>query len=107
MNFILFLFNVRFILDVGHDTATEGEHDHVEGPEGVQDDSDLLRHVLQPGEVPRPRAARPLRHPEGDGRGRQRGKRRRKNSRTNSHRTFDHQKCLKCKSNHKNGEIFK
>ena len=28
-------------------------------------------------------------------------------SRKNSHRTFDHHKCLKCKSRHKNGEIIK
>ena len=30
-----------------------------------------------------------------------------KDSRTNSHQTFDHHKCLKCKSRHKNGEIIK
>ena len=28
-------------------------------------------------------------------------------SRTNSHRTFDHHKCLKCKSRHKNDELIK
>ena len=28
-------------------------------------------------------------------------------SKTISHRTFDHHKCLKCKSRHKNGEIIK
>ena len=30
-----------------------------------------------------------------------------KDSRTNFRRTFDHHKCLTCKSNHKNCEIFK
>ena len=57
---------ILLCLDVGHDPPAAGEHDHAEGPEGVQDDAHLLRHVLQPGEVSGPRAAGSLRNPARD-----------------------------------------
>ena len=60
--------------DAGHDQAVEQARHHLEGLEAVQDDPGLLWHLLQLGEIPRPRTERPVCHPEGDRRGWKRGK---------------------------------
>ena len=60
--------------DAGHDQAAEQARHHLEGLEAVQDDPGLLWHLLQLGEIPRPRTERPVCHPEGDRRGWKRGK---------------------------------
>ena len=65
--------NLIFWSDVGYDSSPNEQPDHVEGLEEVQDDTDLLRYVLQPGEVSGPWAEGPLRYTEGDRRGRKRG----------------------------------
>ena len=52
--------------DARHDPAPEQACHHLEGPEAVQDDAGLLRHLLQLGEIPRPRAERSVCHPERD-----------------------------------------
>lgn len=47
-------------VDVGHGEAAAGGQDQPDGPQGLQDDATLLRHLLQPGEIPGARAEGPL-----------------------------------------------
>ena len=54
--------------DAGHGAASGAQPDLADRPEAVPDDARVLRHVLQPREVPRPRAEGPL-CVQGGGRG--------------------------------------
>ncbi len=51
--------------DAGHGEASTRGQDYAVGPQGVQDDAALLRHLLQPGEVPGARAEGSLRQRQG------------------------------------------
>lgn len=56
-NFKLIIF---WLVDVGHDQTSDAGKDISKRLEEVQDDLNLLRHVLQPREVPGSRAERSL-----------------------------------------------
>lgn len=51
---------IFWLVDVGHDQTSDAGKDISKRLEEVQDDLNLLRHVLQPREVPGSRAERSL-----------------------------------------------